>query len=147
MEVTELSLATLVFLDHAFLVAHTVTHLLQPFGWAWRRTLRLNLLSIFLTAGSWVAFAPWYGLGYCPCTDWHWQVKWALGQTDLPNNYLTYLFDAWTGIAVSDEFAFRLAWGALLPALALSVWLNLKGRRSGKKNEKQTSQRPPAPSE
>ena len=147
MEVTELSPITLVFLDHAFLVAHTALIFFNLFGWAWRRTLRLNLLSIFLTAGSWVAFAPWYGLGYCPCTDWHWQVKWALGQTHLPNNYLTYLFDAWTGIAVSDEFAFRLAWGALLPALALSVWLNLKGRRSGKKNEKQTSQRPPAPSE
>ena len=147
MEVTELSPATLVFLDHAFLVAHTALIFFNLFGWAWGRTLRLNLLSIFLTAGSWVAFAPWYGLGYCPCTDWHWQVKWALGQTDLPNNYLTYLFDAWTGIAVSDEFAFWLAWGALLPALALSVWLNLKGCRSGKKNEKQTSQRPPAPSE
>ena len=147
MEVTELSPITLVFLDHAFLVAHTALIFFNLFGWAWRRTLRLNLLSIFLTAGSWVAFAPWYGLGYCPCTDWHWQVKWALGQTDLPNNYLTYLFDAWTGIAVSDEFAFWLAWGALLPALALSVWLNLKGRRIGKKNEKQTSQRPPAPSE
>ncbi len=147
MEVTELSPATLVFLDHAFLVAHTALIFFNLFGWAWGRTLRFNLLSIFLTAGSWVAFAPWYGLGYCPCTDWHWQVKWALGQTDLPNNYLTYLFDAWTGIAVSDEFAFWLALGALLPALALSVWLNLKGRRSGKKNEKQTSQRPPAPSE
>lgn len=147
MEVTELSPVTLVFLDHAFLVAHTALIFFNLFGWAWRRTLRLNLLSIFLTAGSWVAFAPWYGLGYCPCTDWHWQVKWALGQTHLPNNYLTYLFDAWTGIAVSDEFAFRLAWGALLPALALSVGLNLKGRRIGKKNQKQKSQRPPAPSE
>ena len=139
MEVTELSPITLVFLDHAFLVAHTALIFFNLFGWAWRRTLRLNLLSIFLTAGSWVAFAPWYGLGYCPCTDWHWQVKWALGQTHLPNNYLTYLFDAWTGIAVSDEFAFRLAWGALLPALALSVGLNLKGRRIGKKNQKQKS--------
>ena len=139
MEVTELSPITLVFLDHAFLVAHTALIFFNLFGWAWRRTLRLNLLSIFLTAGSWVAFAPWYGLGYCPCTDWHWQVKWALGQTDLPNNYLTYLFDAWTGIAVSDEFAFWLAWGGLLPALALSVGLNLKGRRIGKKNQKQKS--------
>ena len=147
MEVTKLSPATLVFLDHAFLVAHTGLIFFNLFGWAWRKTLRLNLLSIFLTAGSWVAFAPWYGLGYCPCTDWHWQVKWGLGQTDLPNNYLTYLFDAWTGIAVSDEFAFRLAWGALLPALALSVWLNLKDRRIGKKNQKQKPQRPPAPSE
>lgn len=131
-----ISEGTLVFLDHAFLVAHTALIFFNLFGWAWRKTLRLNLISIFLTAGSWVAFAPWYGLGYCPCTDWHWQVKWSLGQTDLPNNYLTYLFDAWTGIAVSDEFAFRLAWGALLPALALSIWLNLKGLRSGKKNKK-----------
>ena len=85
--------------------------------------------------GSWVAFAPWYGLGYCPCTDWHWQVKWALGQTDLPNNYLTYLFDAWTGIEVSDEFAFGLAWEPL-PALALSIWFNLKRLWRRKKNEK-----------
>ena len=142
-----ISEGTLVFLDHAFLVAHTALIFFNLFGWAWRKTLRLNLISIFLTAGSWVAFAPWYGLVYCPCTDWHWQVKWALGQTDLPNNYLTYLFDAWTGIAVNDDFAFRLAWGALLPALALSVGLNLKGRRIGKKNRKQTSQRPPALSE
>ena len=60
----------------------------------------------------------------------------ALGQTDLPNNYLTYLFDAWTGLAVSDEFAFRLAWGALIPALALSLYLNLRGNGNGKKKRK-----------
>ena len=129
-----MSTGTLVFLDHAFLVGHTALIFFNLFGWAWRKTLRLNLLSIFLTAGSWIAFAPWYGLGYCPCTDWHWQVKEALGQTDLPNNYLTYLFDAWTGLAVSDEFAFRLAWGALIPALALSLYLNLRG--NGKKKKK-----------
>ena len=128
-----MSTGTLAFLDMAFLVGHTALIFFNLFGWAWRKTLRLNLLSIFLTAGSWIAFAPWYGLGYCPCTDWHWQVKEALGQTDLPNNYLTYLFDAWTGVAVSDEFAFRLALGALIPALTLSLYLNLKGRGSGKK--------------
>ena len=129
-----MSTETLVFLDSAFLVVHTVLIFFNLFGWTWKKTLRLNLLSIFLTAGSWVAFAPWHGFGYCPCTDWHWQIKWALGQTDLPNNYLTYLFDAWTGITVSDEFAFRLAWGALIPALVLSLYLNLKG--NGKKKKK-----------
>ena len=128
-----MSTGTLVFLDHAFLVGHTALILFNLFGWTWKKTLRLNLLSLFLTGGSWVAFAPWYGLGYCPCTDWHWQVKWALGQTDLPNNYLTYLFDAWTGVAVSDEFAFRLALGALIPALTLSLYLNLKDNGNGKK--------------
>ena len=117
---------TLVFLDYAFLVAHTALILFNLFGWVWERTLRFNLLSIILTVTAWFAFAPWYGLGYCPCTDWHWQVKEALGQTDLPNNYLTYLFETWTGIVVSDEFSATLAWVALVPAFALSLFFNLK---------------------
>ena len=117
---------TLVFLDYAFLVVHTALILFNLFGWVWERTLRFNLLSIILTVTAWFAFAPWYGLGYCPCTDWHWQVKEALGQTDLPNNYLTYLFETWTGIVVSDEFSDTLAWSALVPALALSLFFNLK---------------------
>ena len=123
---------TLVFLDYAFLVAHTALILFNLFGWVWERTLRFNLLSIILTVTAWFAFAPWYGLGYCPCTDWHWQVKEALGQTDLPNNYLTYLFETWTGIVVSDEFSATLAWAALVPAFALSLFFNLKRRGIGK---------------
>lgn len=136
MELTEMPSEALVFLDSAFLAGHTALILFNLFGWTWRRTLRLNLLSIFLTTGSWVAFATWYGLGYCPCTDWHWQVKKALGRTDLPNNYLTYLLEAWMGVVVSDEFAFRLAWGALLPALALSLYFNLKGNGKRKNKKK-----------
>ena len=123
---------TLVFLDYAFLVAHTALILFNLFGWVWERTLRFNLLSIILTVTAWFAFAPWYGLGYCPCTDWHWQVKEALGQTDLPNNYLTYLFETWTGIVVSDEFSATLAWSALVPAFALSLFFNLKRGGIGK---------------
>ena len=47
--------------------------------------------------GSWVAFAPWYGLGYCPCADsiGSQVVAWANGSTE---QLSTYLFDAWTGI-------------------------------------------------
>ena len=57
---------------------------------------------------------------------------WANGSAD---NYLTYLFDAWTGIEVSDEFAFGLAWEPFT-ALALSIWFNLKRLWRRKKNEK-----------
>ena len=125
---------TQIFLDHAFLAAHTTLIFFNLFGWAWKRTLRLNLLSIGLTAASWIIFAPWYGLGYCPCTDCHWQVKEALGQTGLPNNYLTYLFEALTGAMVSDAFATKIAWGALVPALALSLFLNFRKKAEGEKD-------------
>jgi len=119
----------LVLLDVLFLLLHTALIFFNLFGWAWSKTRRLNLLSIALTAGAWFVFAPWYGLGYCPCTDWHWQVKAALGETDLPGNYLTYLFDAWTGIAITDAFASNLAWICLAPALVLSVALNFRDWR------------------
>ena len=126
------------FLDLAFLVAHSALIAFNLLGWAWPKTRRLNLISILLTVASWLVLAPWYGLGYCPCTDWHWQVKEALGQTDLPNNYLTYLFDTWTGIAISDATAELLAWSCLTPALTASVALNLKSLKARRAKERQS---------
>ena len=126
-------------LDFAFLGAHTILIFFNLFGWLWPQTRCLNLLSILLTAGAWIVFAPWMGLGYCPCTDWHWQVKEALGQNNLPGNYLTYLFDVWTGLAVSDTFSERLAWLCLTPALLASIGLNLCDHRRRKKGSKEGS--------
>ncbi|MGE4551380.1 MAG: DUF2784 family protein, partial [Opitutales bacterium] len=83
------SVNSLALLDFAFLFLHTALIFFNLLGWAWKKTRRLNLLSIGLTVSAWFVFAPWYGLGYCPCTDWHWQVKRALGQYDMPNNYMT----------------------------------------------------------
>ena len=129
-------LGHLVALDVAFLFLHSALIFFNLLGWAWKKTRRLNLLSIGLTVSAWFVFAPWYGLGYCPCTDWHWQVKRALGQTDLPNNYMTYLFDTWTGITITDDFAERLAWTSLLLALVISLALNLRDwRRSRAERE------------
>lgn len=129
----------LVALDYTFLFLHTGLIFFNLLGWAWIKTRRLNLLSIVLTVSAWFVFAPWYGLGYCPCTDWHWQVKRALGQYDMPNNYMTYLTDAWTGIAITDDFAARLAWTTLLPALILSVALNLRDFLRKRAERKETS--------
>ena len=126
------SASSLALLDFAFLFLHTALIFFNLLGWAWKKTRRLNLLSIGLTVSAWFVFAPWYGLGYCPCTDWHWQVKRALGQTDLPNNYMTYLFDTWTGITITDDFAERLAWTSLVPALVISLALNLRDWRSNR---------------
>ena len=46
-----------------------------------------------LTAFCWFAMGPLmgYDVGYCPLTDWHWQVKEARGAKDLPATYIDYL--------------------------------------------------------
>ena len=114
-----------VLLDWSFLLGHTALIFFNLLGWLWPRTRRLNFACILITLASWLAFAPWYGLGYCPCTDWHWQIKEALGENNLPNNYLTYLFDTWTGLKITDSTAELLAWTCLTPALVASLALNL----------------------
>jgi hypothetical protein len=62
-------------LNVAFFVVHGAWTVFNCVGWAWRRTRRLHLIAVGLTAASWVGLGARYGWGYCPCTDWHWQVR------------------------------------------------------------------------
>ena len=48
---------------------------------------------MLLTAASWLVLGIWYGIGYCPITDWQWEVKTQLGERDLPNSFIKYQVD------------------------------------------------------
>jgi hypothetical protein len=86
-----------VFLDNFFFLFHTSWITFVLIGWIWRRTRRLHLFIITLTALSWFVLGLFYGFGYCLFTDWHWRVKKALGETNLPNSYVNYYLDRITG--------------------------------------------------
>ena len=117
------------FLDVFFLVFHTALIGFNLTGWIWKKTRRLHLGVISLTIFSWVGLGFFYGFGYCPCTDWHWQVKHALGETGLPASYVKYYLDALTGLdwepLVVDGSVAVLG----LAAFGVSVWLNVRDRR------------------
>lgn len=117
------------FLDVFFLVVHSALVGFNLTGWAWRRARRLHLLVISLTIASWFGLGLFFGWGYCPCTDWHWQVKRALGERGLPNSYVKYYLDRLTGLAWDPALVDGLVVGLGLTALALSVWTNLRDRR------------------
>jgi hypothetical protein len=61
------------------------------FGWIPKRTRKANFILIVLTAASWFLLGIWYGMGYCPVTEWQWQVKEKLGETNIPNNFIEYI--------------------------------------------------------
>lgn len=114
------------FLNIAFIIFHTALILFNLFGWIWRRTRRWNLATLLLTAFSWFVLGLWYGWGYCPCTDWHWQVRRELGYTDMPNSYIKFLVELWTGIEVS-AYTVDLWTGILFGlALLISLYVNMK---------------------
>lgn len=116
-------------LDAAFVVFHTTLVGFNVSGWAWRRTRRLHLFSIGITLLFWFGAGAAYGWGYCPLTDWHWDVKRALGETGLPASWIKYYLDRVTGIDWSAGLVDALVIGCALAASGLSVLLNLRDRR------------------
>ena len=117
------------FLDVFLSVFHGVFTGFNLLGWIWRKTRRLHLFTIGLTMVSWFGLGVFYGIGYCPLTDWHWQIKHRLGQTDLPYSYITYFLNRVTGMdwhpVLVDIGTVSLAFAALF----LSGWLNWKDFR------------------
>ena len=116
-------------LDVLFVAFHTALVGFNMLGWAWRRTRRLHLLTIGVTLLFWFGAGMVYGLGYCPLTDWHWDVKRALGETGLPASWIKYHLDAVTGIDWNATLVDAVVMGCALAALSLSVMLNLRDRR------------------
>jgi hypothetical protein len=98
------------------------------FGWIWKKTRRLNLICLLLTGASWVILGIFYGFGYCPLTQWHFNILENLGYTDLPSSYLSYLFARITGIRLDQSLVDAVTTWGLVLALVISLYLNLKHR-------------------
>lgn len=114
------------FLDIFMLVFHTGFILFILVGWAIPRLRLLHLVCALLTAGSWYVLGLFYGLGYCPFTDWHWQVLNRLGHYGLPVSYVQYLLKRVAGISVSPGFADTITVAGLFIAMALSAFFFLR---------------------
>jgi hypothetical protein len=110
--------------DYFFLIFHSLLILFNLTGWIFRRTRRLHLVVILLTFASWFILGIWYGWGYCPLTDWHWEVLRELGHFNLPPSYVGYLIHRITGIKLDNDIVDYITVGSALIALILSIWAN-----------------------
>jgi hypothetical protein len=118
-------------LDVLLLVAHTGLILFNLMGWAWRRTRRWHRVTLAGTAASWFLLAPWYGVGYCVCTDWHWQIRSQLGIHDPDRGYIQFLLRVLLGWQ-PDHNVVRNGTGLIfLGCVVLSVIFGLRDRASG----------------
>jgi hypothetical protein len=117
-------------LDYFFAIFHGILVIFDLIGWLWRRTRRLHLLISGLIILSWFGLGILYGWGYCPCTDWHWEVKRELGETNLPYSYLKYYLDKLTGLSWNPLLVDSVVLITGLLAFAQSCCLNLRDYRS-----------------
>jgi hypothetical protein len=79
------------FLNVFFFCFHAAVILFNLFGWIWKRTRKLHLISIGITAFSWFALGAFYGWGYCFLTDWHYEVRHQLGLPVDSNSYIHFM--------------------------------------------------------
>jgi hypothetical protein len=112
-------------LDWFFIGFHSLLIVFNLFGWIWRHTRSLNLYTLLATGFSWVGLGFFYGMGYCPLTDWHWRVLYELGSPPQTASYVAYLFDRVLDISISNSFADKLTLFAYLATLIISLVYNL----------------------
>lgn len=110
--------------DFLFMLLHLFIIGFNLLGWIWSSTRKLHFIVVLLTAGSWLILGIWYGLGYCPITDWQWLIKERLGETNLPNSFIKYYADKWSGQDISSGFIDVLTAISFALAAALSVYFN-----------------------
>ena len=112
------------FLDIFFVLFHSTLIVFNLFGWLFRKTRRLNLVTLLLTGLSWFVLGIFYGIGYCPLTDWHWQVLEKSGNSIQVNSYLQYLIERIFDLNIPAQTVDMVTLIAWFAALLLSVYTN-----------------------
>lgn len=111
------------FLNIFFFVFHTVFILFVLFGWIWGKARKVHFAALVLTALSWFGLGIFYGLGYCICTDWHWNVRYRLGYVDMPRSYINLLILTVTGRELNDTLVDVVTMAAFIGVFMLAVYL------------------------
>jgi hypothetical protein len=123
------------FLDILLTLAHFVLIGFNLLGWIWQKTRKAHLITVAATAFSWFVLGIWFGWGYCPITQWQWQVKKKLGKTDLPNSFIKYYADKISGKDINPSVVDTATLFTFLAVILLTVYLNFL-RKTNKASRK-----------
>ena len=114
------------FLDKLLEFTHLFLIIFNLFGWVSKKTRTLHLITILSTLFFWFIIGIWYGLGYCPLTDYHWTIKQEMGETELPSSYIKYILDYLFNKDFSPDFINYLTVISTLTSLTISLFLTFK---------------------
>ena len=123
-------LSRLMVIDYLFTILHLLLIVFNLFGWLLKNTRKLLFWIAMLTLASWTFLGIWFGLGYCPLTDWQWGVKTQLGEQNLPDSFIKYLLDQSTGLTSNPNTIDFLTVGFFLMAIACSIKVNFFNQKT-----------------
>ncbi|WP_281298517.1 DUF2784 domain-containing protein [Flavobacterium limnophilum] len=120
-------------IDYFFILFHGVLILFNVLGWIVPKWRLANLISLSLTAFSWFVLGIFYGIGYCPFTDWHWKVRQLLGYNDSSNSYIHFLILKITGVNLPENWVDTTTVLVFFAAFSVSIYFDLKKRVAKRK--------------
>lgn len=117
----------LIVLDYLFTIIHTLLVLFVLVGWIFPPCRKAHWILLILILFAWVVLGLYKGvLGYCPLTDWHWDVKRALGETELPSSYIEYIVEKITCIDFRKKLVDGFTLGGLIVSIIMAVVMQLR---------------------
>ena len=115
-------------IDYFFILFHTALILFNILGWIVPKWRLANLITLSITAFSWFVLGIWFGIGYCPFTDWHRKVRELLGYNDSSNSYIHFLILKITGINLPENWVDTTTVIVFFIAFSVSIYFALKKR-------------------
>ncbi len=111
-------------LDVFFNILHIIIILINCFGWAFKKTLMLNLILLLTTMLSWTILGVFFGLGFCFLTNLHFALLGELKPTNIPFSYLDYLLIENFNLKVSSQTISLLSILVVFGSLGISIKKN-----------------------
>lgn len=100
--------SSLKFFDIFLTFFHDAFSIWNCLAWIFPKLRFLHFITINLTFLSWIGLGYFYGWGYCFLTDYHYNIKYQLGERNLPPSYIQ--------LRIYEIFG-------ILPDLELTNWI------------------------
>ena len=118
-------------LDLFLTVFHSAFVLFIVFGWLLPKFRKYHVTAILLTLVAWLLLGLYKGvIGYCPLTDWHWDVKRALGETGMPSSFIEYMVEKILGLNFPTLMVDVATVSGLVFGIVMSVYVYSKHVKS-----------------
>ncbi len=121
-------------LDIFFTLFHSVFVLFVLVGWYHPHTRKAHVTALLLTFTAWLLLGLYVGtIGYCPLTDWHWDVKRALGETGMSSSFIGYIIEEYLGLKFTKMFYDFISVGGLVFGVLMAAYYHFKSRKENLK--------------
>jgi hypothetical protein len=115
------------FLDYFLTLFHSAIVLFVLTGWIFKSTRKAHIIAIGLILIAWLGIGWYKGvIGYCPLTDWHWDIKRDLGERNISSSFIEYMLEKITGLDLNRKLVDVGTAVGLILSVLVAGYVNLR---------------------